>query len=64
MTIKYVIKKSRGNYYKMPTQIGLCFGATKEEAQTFISRADAAMSMRHYAFADCEIEETEPVAGE
>ncbi len=57
--MKYVIKKSDGNYYKRDTGIGPCFGAKKEKAFVFDSILDASniLVSHSFAFADCEIEE-------
>ena len=59
--MKYVIKKSEGNYFKTNTDIGPCFGATRKEAFVLDSAfaASAVMVSHSFAFADCEIEKVE-----
>ncbi len=56
--MKYVIKKSKGNYYWRDTGIGPCFGATRGKAFVFDSLLDASniLVSHSFAFADCEIE--------
>jgi len=56
--MKFIIKNSKGTYYKGMTGIGPQFGATDEEAMKFddIVSANQEMLKHSFAFFDCEVE--------